>query len=156
MDQEKVRFKAIAARFHRAVRNFFGSEVGWKAKLIIAGLVALLCAVNGLNVANSFVGRHFMTAIADRDRAEFIRQALFYIGVFAASTVVSVIARFAQERLALLWREFVTRRAITLYLADRTYYRLDQSGELANPDQRISEDVHAFNDGTWAWTESRG
>lgn len=144
MDQEKVRFKVIAARFLRAVRNFFGSEVGWKAKLIFAGLVALLCAVNGLNVANSFVGRHFMTAIADRDRAEFIRQALFYVGVFAASTVVAVIARFAEERLALLWREFVTRRAIALYLADRTYYHLDRSGELANPDQRISEDVRAF------------
>ena len=144
MDQEKVRFKVISARFFRAVRNFFGSEVGWQAKLIFAGLVALLCAVNGLNVANSFVGRHFMTAIADRDRAEFVRQALFYVGVFAASTVVAVIARFAEERLALLWREFVTRRAITLYLADRTYYHLDQSGELANPDQRISEDVRAF------------
>lgn len=144
MDQEKGGFKAIAARFLRAVRNFFGSEVGWKAKLIFGGLVALLCAVNGLNVANSFVGRNFMTAIADRDRAEFIRQALFYVGVFAASTVVAVIARFAEERLALLWREFVTRRAVTLYLADRTYYRLDQSGELANPDQRISEDVRAF------------
>ncbi|WP_342237667.1 ABC transporter ATP-binding protein/permease [Inquilinus sp. OTU3971] len=144
MDGEKVQYKMIAARFIRAVRNFFGSDVGWKAKLIFAGLVALLCAVNGLNVANSFVGRNFMTSIADRDKAEFIRQALFYVGVFAASTIVAVIARFAEERLALLWREFVTRRAITLYLADRTYYRLDESGELANPDQRISEDVRAF------------
>jgi len=144
MDREKVQYKTIAARFIRAVRNFFGSEVGWKAKLIFAGLVALLCAVNGLNVANSFVGRNFMTAIADRDRAEFIRQALFYVGVFAASTIVAVIARFAEERLGLLWREFVTRRAVTLYLADRTYYRLNESGELANPDQRISEDVRAF------------
>lgn len=144
MDKEKVQYKAIAARFIRAVRNFFGSEVGWKAKLIFAGLVALLCVVNGLNVANSYVGRNFMTSIADRDKAEFIRQALFYVGVFAASTIVAVIARFAEARLALLWREFVTHRAITLYLADRTYYRLDESGELANPDQRISEDVRAF------------
>jgi putative ATP-binding cassette transporter len=144
MDRETIRYKAIAARFIRAVRHFFGSEVGWKAKLIFAGLVTLLCAVNALNVANSFVGRNFMTSIADRDKAEFIRQALFYVGVFAASTIVAVIARFAEERLALLWREFVTRRAVTLYLADRTYYRLDESGELANPDQRISEDVRAF------------
>ncbi len=144
MDKEKVQYKVIAARFVRAVRDFFSSEVGWKAKLIFAGLVALLCAVNGLNVANSYVGRNFMTSIADRDKAEFIRQALFYVGVFAASTIVAVIARFAEERLALLWRKFATRRAITFYLADRTYYRLDQSGVLANPDQRIAEDVRAF------------
>ena len=99
---------------------------------------------NGLNVVNSYVGRNFMTAIADRNKAEFVRQAMFYIGVFAASTVVAVVARFTEERLGLLWREFLTRRAVKLYLADGTYYRLDASGELANPDQRIAEDVRAF------------
>jgi vitamin B12/bleomycin/antimicrobial peptide transport system ATP-binding/permease protein len=106
--------------------------------------VALLCGANGLNVVNSYVGRNFMTAIADRDKADFIRQALFYIGVFAGSTVVAVIARFTEERLGLLWREFLTRRAVRLYLADGTYYRLNVSGELAHPDQRIAEDVRAF------------
>jgi vitamin B12/bleomycin/antimicrobial peptide transport system ATP-binding/permease protein len=106
--------------------------------------VSLLCGASGLNVLNSYVGRNFMTAIADRDKAEFMRQAIFYVGVFAASTLVAVVARFAEERLSLLWRESLTRRAIKLYLADRTYYRLDVSGELANPDQRIAEDVRAF------------
>jgi putative ATP-binding cassette transporter len=111
---------------------------------MFAGLIALLCGVNGLNVVNSYVGRNFMTAIADRHKAEFIRQALFYLGVFAASTLVAVIARFTEERLGLLWREFLTRRAVTDYLASGTYYRLAASGELANPDERIAEDVRAF------------
>ena len=85
-----------------------------------------------------------MTAIADRDKAEFVRQAIFYVGVFAGSTAVAVVARFAEERLGLLWRESVTRQAVKLYLANGTYYRLDASGELANPDQRIADDVRAF------------
>ncbi len=71
---------------------------------MFAALVALLCGANGLNVLNSYVGRNFMTSIADRNKAEFVRQAIFYVGVFAASTVVAVIARFAEERLGLLWR----------------------------------------------------
>ena len=79
-----------------------------------------------------------------RDKAEFIRQAVFYIGVFAASTLVAVISRFTEERLALLWREFLTRGALTRYLANGTYYQMDEADELANPDQRISEDVRAF------------
>ena len=144
MDAQKVPLKITAVRFVRAVRNFAHSEVGWKAKWMFAGLVALLCGVNGLNVVNSYVGRNFMTAIADRNKAEFVRQALFYIGVFAASTVVAVITRFTEERLGLLWREFLTRRAVTLYLASGTFYRLDASGTLANPDQRIAEDIRAF------------
>jgi vitamin B12/bleomycin/antimicrobial peptide transport system ATP-binding/permease protein len=81
MDTQKIPLKVTAGRFFRAVSIFANSEVGWKAKLMFAGLVALLCGVNGLNVVNSYVGRNFMTSITDRNKAEFIRQALFYIGV---------------------------------------------------------------------------
>jgi putative ATP-binding cassette transporter len=145
MDRLKVPIdKTTWVRFVQAVRNFATSEVGWKAKMMFAGLIALLFAISGMNVVNSYVGRHFMTAIADRNKAEFIWQALLYIGVFAASTIVAVVSRFIEENLGLLWREFITRRAITNYLAQGTYYRLDTSGELANPDQRIADDVRAF------------
>ncbi|NKK75406.1 ABC transporter ATP-binding protein/permease [Rhizobium leguminosarum bv. viciae] len=144
MDTQLIPFKVTAARFGRAVRVFMTSEVGSKAGMMFAGLVVLSLALSGLNVVNSYVGRNFMTAIANRETAEFIRQAMFYIGVFAAFTVVAVVARFTEERLALLWREFLTRRAINLYLADGTYYRLDVSGQLTHPDQRIAEDMRAF------------
>jgi vitamin B12/bleomycin/antimicrobial peptide transport system ATP-binding/permease protein len=145
MDRQTTPFKVTAGRLVGAVGNLANSEVGWKAKAMFGALVALLCAVNGLNVVNSYVGRNFMTAITERERSEFVRQAVFYIGVFAASTVVSVIIRFAEERLGLLWREFLSRRAIDRYLANSTYHRLDVSGELANVDQRIGEDIRAFS-----------
>src|SRR5215510_1060899 len=140
MEKQKIPLKITAASCLRSVRNFANSEVGWKAKWMFAGLIALLCGVNGLNVVNSYVGRNFMTAIADRHKAEFIRQALFYLGVFAASTLVAVIARFTEERLGLLWRQCLTRQGIAAYLTDGTYYRLNASEELENPDQRIAED----------------
>src|SRR6516225_2706444 len=105
MDAPKIPLRVTAARFVGAVRSLATSEAGPRAKLMFTGLVALLCGANGLYVVNSYVGRNFMTSIADRDQAEFIRQALFYIGVFAASTVVAVIIRFTEERLGLLWRE---------------------------------------------------
>jgi vitamin B12/bleomycin/antimicrobial peptide transport system ATP-binding/permease protein len=85
-----------------------------------------------------------MTAIADRDMSGFVRQAFFYIGVFAALTLVAVIARFGEERHGLLWRDTMTRGILRRYLADGTYQRLNVSGTIANPDQRISEDVRAF------------
>jgi len=100
--------------------------------------------LNVFNVVNNYVGRNFMTAIAERQAAEFVRQAIFYICVFVALTFVGVITRFAEERLALLWREFLTRRAVNLYLENGTYYRLDVSGRLAHPDQQIAEDIKAF------------
>ncbi|MGR9144442.1 ABC transporter ATP-binding protein/permease [Rhizobium leguminosarum] len=144
MDTRQIPFKVTAVRFVRAVRVFMTSEVGSKAGLMFAGLVALLFALSSLNVVNSYVGRNFMTAIANRETPEFIRQAIFYIGVFAAFTIVAVVSRFIEERLALLWREFLTRRAINLYLADRAYYQLNVSGQLSHPDQRITEDMRVF------------
>ena len=142
--QEQSPLKVTAARFLRSVLDLAGSEVGTKAKFMFAGLMALLCGLSALNVVNNYVGRNFMTAIAERQTSEFIRQAIFYVCVFAALTVVSVIARFAEERLALLWREFLTRRAVNVYLEDGAYHHLDVSGQLSHPDQRIADDVRAF------------
>jgi putative ATP-binding cassette transporter len=145
MGQEKALIdKLTLSRLVRSVRTFAGSEVGWKAKWMFAGLFAFLFAINGLNVVNNYVGRDFITAISQRNMAEFIRQAFFYVGVFAASTLVAVLSRFTEERLGLLWRGFITRQAITVYLSQETFYRLESSGELANPDQRIADDVRTF------------
>ena len=79
--------RVTATRLARAVAVFANSEAGWKAKWLFVALLVLLLAANGLTVVNSFVGRNFMTAIADRREAEFVRLAIFYVGVFAASTM---------------------------------------------------------------------
>ena len=135
---------AVATRLVAAVRTFARSEVGWRAKLMFGTILALLIGANGLNVINSFVNRNLMSAIAERHTAQFVWQAQLTLAVFAGSTIVAVLARFAEERLGLLWRESVTERAIAVYMANGTYHRLATSGELANPDQRIAEDVRAF------------
>jgi ABC-type uncharacterized transport system, permease and ATPase components len=135
-------------RFVQGIKSFAASEVGPKAKTLFAGLIALLFGINGLNVVNSYVGRDFMTAIADRNTAEFIWQAILYLGVFAASTVAAVFYRFTEERLGVLWREWLTRGLVNVYLDHPIYYRLNDrliaNGEIANPDQRIADDVRAF------------
>jgi hypothetical protein len=146
--RETSPLRVAATRLARAVAVFANSEAGWKAKWLFAALLALLLAANGLTVVNSFVGRNFMTAIADRREAEFVRQAMLYVGVFAASTIVAVVARFAEERLGLLWRDSLTRDMLKHYLANGAYSRSAVSGEVANPDQRIAEDARAFTTST--------
>lgn len=69
---------------------------------------------------------------------------MLYIGVFAEFTTVAVFFRFTEEHLGLLWREFLTRRIVGNYLARKNSYRLELTGEIGNPDQRIAEDVKAF------------
>lgn len=140
------------ARWVRAIRDFTGSEVGGRARLLFGALLGLLLAINGLNVVNSYVGRDFMTAIERQSMSGFIGMGLLYIGVFAVSTLVAVIYRFAEERLGLLWRHWLTRRLVERYLDGATYYRLRERAELANPDQRITDDVRTFTATTLSLT----
>ena len=128
-------------RFLEMLAMLARSEVGGKAKLLFALLILLLFGINGLNVLNSYVGRDFMTAIENRDMSGFTHFALLYVGVFALSTLVAVYYRYSEERLGLVWRTWLTRRAVERYLDDRTYFRLHDTVDLANPDQRISEDI---------------
>lgn len=50
-------------RLLHAVRMFLTSPVRGKAWLLLGSLIFLMLCINGMNVANSFVGRYFMSAI---------------------------------------------------------------------------------------------
>jgi putative ATP-binding cassette transporter len=131
-------------RFTRAVLRFLTSEVGGKAKGLLALLVVLLLAINALNVLNSYVNRDFMTAIEDRNTREFVAKTLLYVFVFGILTIAAAIYRFSEERLGLLWREWLTRTMVHQYLNHRMYYHLVETGRIPTPDQRIAEDARSF------------
>jgi putative ATP-binding cassette transporter len=48
--------RATGRRFVRAVKEFLTSEVRWRARGLVALLIAFALAINGLNVVNSYVG----------------------------------------------------------------------------------------------------
>ncbi len=140
-DQPVVVSRHTLHRLFGAIRNFLTSTVGGKARLLLAALLVLMLGINGMNVANSFVGRYFMSAIESRDSAGFTRFAWLYVAVFAGSTLTGVLFRFTEERLGLLWREWLTRRINGIYLDRRLYLELRGEDALTNPDQRMTEDV---------------
>src|SRR3989442_12214983 len=116
------------SQFRRAVSDFANCEVGWRARGLFALLITLLVVFNALNVLNSYVGRDFMTAISNRDSARFTRQAIAYLAVFGASTLVGAFISFSEQRLGLLWREWLTGRLLGAYLDGGAYYRLSAAG----------------------------
>jgi putative ATP-binding cassette transporter len=137
--------RATWLRFIEMLKDMVADpSVGRTAIWMFSGLIGLLVLVNVLNVVNSYVGRDFMTSVEQRDSRAFWSYAALYVGVFAVSTLVAVFYRFFEERLGLLWRKWLTQRAIEHYLDDRTYFRLHQASDVPNPDQRISEDIRAL------------
>ena len=145
MSQERKQMIRLTwKRFSGALRMLAQSEEGSRALVFAGTLLAMMVGMNGLNVLNSYVGRDFMSAIENRNVGEFRAQALLYAMVFVASTVVAALFRFTEERLGILWRRQLTWRLTETYMSERAYHRLDSATGVANPDQRITEDVKAF------------
>ena len=132
------------SRFLAVSLPFFQSEARGRAIVSLCLLVFFLLSVNSMNVVNSYVGRDFMTALAQRNIGRFYVQAFLLAGVFALATMGEVLTRFTEQRLGLVWREWLTRRILDRYMADRTYRRVAARDDVDNPDQRITEDVKNF------------
>lgn len=135
---------ATLSRIVTIARPFFASDLKWKARISLGVLLALSLSVNGLNVVNSYVGRDFMSALSEKRARDFTRMVGLYFAVFAASTVVSVLYRYTEQRLGAAWRRWLTGHLVDKYLTHRAYYRLIDRKEIDNPDQRVAEDVKTF------------
>ncbi len=125
-------------------KAFFASERRKKARGYLIGLVGMSLAVGAVQVLMSYAGRDFMNAIAKKDPAAYWIMLWLYLGTFALAVVIGVYYRWVEERLALLWREWMAQHLVKRYFNNRAYYRLRGSESIDNPDQRISEDVRNF------------
>jgi putative ATP-binding cassette transporter len=132
---------ALWSRFVRVARPFFASEARTKAFGILAIMVALLLSVKALNLVNIYVMRDFMTALVQGQTGSFFIFGFALAGVFGLASIAEAFSYFAEQRLGLFWRDWLTRRLIDRYLAHRAYHRLTINQSIDNPDQRISEDI---------------
>lgn len=125
-------------------KPFFFSEVKWLARGMII-LLAVLSITNSLiNVVMSYFNRDFMTALSLKEESEFIRNLSLYLVIFACAIPFIVFYRYTEERLALLWRRWLSQRMLEQYFKNHAYYKINSYPGLDNPDQRIEEDIRSF------------
>ena len=138
---------ALLKKFFILAKAFFNGGAKRQARLWLAALLALCVASGAVAVFSSFVMRDFVTAIAQRDRAAWVRGIWKVLAVCFISVPVGVFYRYSQERLSLAWRRWLTQILIKRYFFNRAYYRIRASETVDNPDQRIAEDVKLFTSG---------
>jgi putative ATP-binding cassette transporter len=136
--------RAILRHAARLLADLLRPASGRRARLYFLVIATLLVAVNGFNVLISYSGRHFMTAIEQRQMDEFLYQALMMVMFFGCSAIVAAFIRFCEERLGLLWRVWLTQKTLAQYLSNRTYQYIELTRTVQHPDQRIAEDIRAL------------
>lgn len=138
---------SLLATFFRLAKVFFQGGGRRQARLWIAAIFGLCVAVGVVQVFLSYTMRDVVTALAQRDRAGWVRGLWKYAAVCLISVPVGTFYRYAQERFALAWRRWLTQHLITRYFFNRAYYRIRASESVDNPDQRIAEDAKLFTTG---------
>lgn len=126
---------------------FFGKSwrLGW---MMMATLVGLSLAVTWVGVQANQANGNAFTALQKSDSDGFHQSLRIYLMTFVLAIPLAAFYRYAEERLALTWREHLTRNLMKRYFHNRAYYRLVSNEVIDNPDQRIAEDVRNFTSTT--------
>lgn len=131
------------SRLFALSRPYFTSDVRGKAIGGLVVLATLLLAVNGLNFANSYIMRDFMTALEQR-HSRFFMFGLVLAGVFGLASIGEAVQFYTEQRMGLHWRQWLTPRLLDRFLNRCAPRKSADNRKIDNPDERISDDVKTF------------
>lgn len=109
--------------------------------LALTLLLALLVLTTAVDVAFTEGNGAVMDALNVRSSPRFWGTAAGLIGIYLLTLPVEFLNTYGQQRFSLAWRDRTTNVLSEAYLANHAYLRLEASGAIDNPDQRIADDV---------------
>eukprot|EP00850_Spirogloea_muscicola_P022300 SM000287S10622 [mRNA] locus=s287:46550:70089:+ [translate_table: standard] len=136
--------RRLLRRFFAIAGAFFRGSARWKARGLMAVMLALSAGSTGIMVVLSYTQRDFSTAMAAKDRETFYVAILKFLGIVAVAAPLFAMYDYMQGVLILEWRVWLTKRLMEQYFANRAYFAVKMDGTLDNPDQRICEDAASF------------
>ncbi|MFM9888567.1 MAG: ABC transporter ATP-binding protein/permease [Burkholderiales bacterium] len=134
-------------------KPYWRSDERRRAWLLLVTIISLsLCIVYLLVLLNDW-NRQFFNAIQDKNKEEFYRLLIQFLGIAFAYILVAVTRSYLRQSLEMRWRIWLTRTYISEWMSDQVYYRLEQDARgTDNPDQRIADDLRQFTSTSLALT----
>ena len=123
----------------------------WQQWGLLAIVLFLSIAVTGINVGFSYIGNFFTNALVNKDQTLAYLFVGVYFGGFLLGIPIVALYGYMQAYLGLRWRDWLTNDFVGKYFQGRTYYDIEITAEIDNPDQRISEDIRTFTRVTLAF-----
>jgi vitamin B12/bleomycin/antimicrobial peptide transport system ATP-binding/permease protein len=135
----------IIAQAWRIARPYWFSEERWVARGLLAAVLAMNLAQVWINVRLNYWRNDFYNTLQNYDERGFFYQLGLFALYAGAFILLLVYGTYLQQMLQIRWRRWMTDVYLREWLADKTYYRLQLTGDATdNPDQRISEDLNMF------------
>ena len=126
-------------------RPYWFSEERWVARGLLAAVLAMNLAQVWINVRLNSWRNDFYNALQNYDESGFFYQLALFAVLAGAYILLLVYGIYLQQMLQIRWRRWMTNVYLREWLGDKTYYRLQLTGDgTDNPDQRISEDLNLF------------
>ena len=150
--QKFTSFRAFVRKVWDLSSPYFSSEEKWRARLLLAGIVALNLGGVYLLVLFNDWNRLFYDALEAKDQAVFWQQLGRFTWIAFALIILAVYRFYLTQLLEMRWRAWMTRHYLQRWLAHHAFYRLElarfaktnNGAAPDNPDQRIQEDVNQF------------
>jgi putative ATP-binding cassette transporter len=131
-------------RLWKLAKPYWVSDQKWIALGLLAGTLLLSGLIKGGNVVISYVNRDMMTALASKNASEFYHSGLLVLIYNVVAAPIIAIDGYVVGKLMIHWRQWLTEQFLTTSFRDHVFYRISLDPKVDNPDQRISEDLHAF------------
>ncbi len=150
------------AQFRRFTRKvvalalpYFNSEEKWKARGLLAAIIALnLAGVYMLVLLNEW-NRVFYDALQNKDQVTFWRELGRFTYLAFGFIIIAVYRFYLRQLLEMRWRAWMTAHYLDRWLGNQAFYHLEltrfaQGADTPpdNPDQRIAEDLNLFTSAT--------
>lgn len=130
-------------------RPYWYSEERWRARGLLAAILALTLGLVYIAVLFNNWNREFYNSLEQKNFADF-KDLLLYFSFLAAAYIAAAVYKiYLTQMLEMRWRVWLTRQYLGDWLDKQVYYRLELANHgTDNPDQRIADDLRLFTDGT--------
>jgi putative ATP-binding cassette transporter len=147
-------FKIFASRAWALTQPYFASQDKWKARGLLAAIVALNLGLVYMAVLFNDWNKLFYDALQDKNEAVFWAQLGRFTWLAFAFIILAVYKFYLTQLLEVRWRAWMTGHYLQRWLDGQAFYRLElmrfqqqpTAGQANpdNPDQRIQEDINLF------------
>ena len=151
-------FKTFASRAWALTRPYFASQDKWKARGLLAAIVALNLGLVYMAVLFNDWNKLFYDALQEKNEAVFWAQLGRFTWLAFAFIILAVYKFYLTQLLQMRWRAWMTSHYLQRWLDGQAFYRLEllrfqqqpNAGQTNpdNPDQRIQEDINLFTNYT--------